>query len=379
MKPNLHIISFDIPFPANYGGVIDVFYKIRALHDAGVGIHLHCFEYRRLPATELEPYCLDVHYYPRTTGIMSNLSVKPYIVTSRINADLIGNLLRDHDPILFEGLHTCGIMTDQRLRGRFLIYRESNIEHHYYFHLMKAEKNIGKKFFFFIEGIRLRAFQKALRHASLMLTVSQEDTFYLQSKFPGKKIAYLPSFHRDNEVHILPGKGSYALYQGKLSVPENSTAAGFLIRNIWKNEFPELVIAGLDPPGWLIKSIQAKPNIRLVPNPSDDTMTRLIRNAHVNIMVTFQSTGLKLKLLNALFNGRFCLVNPTMVVGTSLADLCTLATTPGDFQEKLIGLFNEEFGEDKIQQRQSILNMYHSNKKNCKVLLNILTLAECSD
>ena len=43
----LHIVSFDIPWPPNYGGIIDVFYKIRALHGAGVQIHLHCFEYQR--------------------------------------------------------------------------------------------------------------------------------------------------------------------------------------------------------------------------------------------------------------------------------------------------------------------------------------------
>jgi len=379
LKTNLHIIAFDIPYPANYGGVIDVFYKIRELHGAGIGIHLHCFEYQRVPAPELEQYCLDVHYYPRLTGLLPNLSFKPYIVASRIHADLTKNLLRDNDPILFEGLHTCGMLNDKRFRGRFLIYRESNIEHHYYFHLMKAEKNMGKKIFFFIEGIRLYAFQKALRHASLMLTVSQEDTRYLQSVFPDKKIVYLPSFHHNNAVQILPGRGSYALYQGKLSVPENNKAARYLIQKVWKDHFHELIIAGLNPPQWLVQMVQTKSNIRLVPNPSDEAMTRLVQNAHVNIMVTFQSTGLKLKLLNALYNGRFCLVNPEMVVGTTLEGLCTLARTPEDFQDELATLFDQEFGEEKIRQRQSILNMYHSNQKNCNLLVNILTLSERSD
>ncbi len=27
---HIHLISFDVPFPADYGGVIDVFYKIKA-------------------------------------------------------------------------------------------------------------------------------------------------------------------------------------------------------------------------------------------------------------------------------------------------------------------------------------------------------------
>jgi hypothetical protein len=39
----LHIISFNVPYPPNYGGVMDVFFKIRALHEQGIKIHLHCF------------------------------------------------------------------------------------------------------------------------------------------------------------------------------------------------------------------------------------------------------------------------------------------------------------------------------------------------
>ena len=43
----LHLISFDVPFPANYGGVIDVFYKINSLHKIGIQVILHCFQYGR--------------------------------------------------------------------------------------------------------------------------------------------------------------------------------------------------------------------------------------------------------------------------------------------------------------------------------------------
>ena len=56
-EQRLHIVSFDVPFPPNYGGVVDVFYKIRALHKLGVKIHLHCFEYGRGEQKELDKYC----------------------------------------------------------------------------------------------------------------------------------------------------------------------------------------------------------------------------------------------------------------------------------------------------------------------------------
>ena len=28
----VHIVSFNVPYPADYGGVIDVFYKLKSLH-----------------------------------------------------------------------------------------------------------------------------------------------------------------------------------------------------------------------------------------------------------------------------------------------------------------------------------------------------------
>jgi hypothetical protein len=363
-----------VPFPANYGGVIDVFYKIKALHAAGVKIYLHCFENPRTRAPELEQYCSSVQYYPRKSGLKANLGLKPYIVQSRLSVELLENLLNDRHPILFEGLHTCGIINDPRLKGRLLIYRESNIEHHYYHHLFKAERHPGKKLFFLVESFRLKIFQSALTHASVMLTVSKEDTQYLQAIFPGKRVIYLPSFNGHQEVNILPGKGKYALYQGKLSVAENNRAAEFLINKIWDESFPELVIAGLNPPSRIKKLAETRKNIRIIENPSDQVMFRLIQQAHINILVTFQATGLKLKLLNALYNGRFCLVNPDMAAGTSLGQLCLQATRVDEFKQIIPSLFQQDFSESMISDRKLTLLENYSDHKNCNQLIDILTL-----
>jgi len=371
---HLHIVSFDIPFPANYGGVIDVYYKIRVLFRAGVKVHLHCFEYHRKPAPELETLCHEVLYYPRESGYPSSFHYKPYIVISRKSPSLIQNLLKDNYPILFEGLHSCYFLSDKRLKNRFKIYRESNIEHNYYYHLFKAENLFRPKIFYLSESFKLRIFQKILHHADLMLTVSRDDNEYLASNFPGKKVVYLPSFHRDDEVQILAGKGKFNLYQGQLSVPENSRAAEFLIREVMDESLPDLIIAGLNPPDRLIRLVASRPNIQIIANPDDEEMFRLIREAQVNVMVTFQATGLKLKLLNALFNGRFCLVNPDMVYGTDFSDLCEVANTPPEFKSKILDLYNREFTGNMINGRKVKLMENHSNTENCKILLDFVTL-----
>jgi hypothetical protein len=192
---HLHIVAFNIPYPANYGGVIDVFYKLKALHQLGIKIHLHCFQYDRPEAPELNVYCESVDYYPRETGLASQFSIKPYIVESRKSEVLLERLLSDDYPILFEGLHSCYYFGHKSLHGRTLIYRESNIEHHYYFNLFKSEKNIGKKAFFLIESIKLKLYQEQLKYVAKMLVVSQTDRDYLRQQFPFKIVVYLPSFH----------------------------------------------------------------------------------------------------------------------------------------------------------------------------------------
>ncbi len=86
----LHIVSFDIPFPANYGGVIVIFNQLKALHEAGVNVILHCFQYGdRKPSPELEKYCHEVNYYPRTRSLWHQLSLRPFIMQSRRHSKLL--------------------------------------------------------------------------------------------------------------------------------------------------------------------------------------------------------------------------------------------------------------------------------------------------
>lgn len=371
---HLHIVSFDVPWPPDYGGVIDVFYKIKTLSEAGIRIHLHCFTGERKPDKKLEELCFSVNYYPRKTGLSSQLSLKPYIVSSRISTDLVKNLLKDNHPILFEGMHTCHPLNDKRLAGRLKIYRESNIEHQYYYQLFRAGKGLRDKAYFLVESMRLRRFQDYLKNADLMLVVSEEDRKYLGRVFPRKRVLYMPSFHNEDSISIREGKGSYAMYHGKLSVPENEQAALYLIREVWEASMPELVIAGQNPGPAILSAARTKRNIRIVASPAEDKMLGLIREAHIHIMVTFQATGLKLKLLNALYKGRFCLVNPEMLAGTSLGPLCLVAVNPAEFREKAMSCFGEEFTEDMIMARMKYLETAYSNKKNCKELTEILTL-----
>ena len=103
-EKHLHIITHDVPYPADFGGVVDLFYKIKWLHKTGLKIHLHCFVNKRLEQEELKKYCASVNYYPRKN--ISGISLRiPFIVYSRRDNKLLQNLLKDQHPILMEGIH----------------------------------------------------------------------------------------------------------------------------------------------------------------------------------------------------------------------------------------------------------------------------------
>jgi predicted nucleic acid-binding protein len=205
-----------------------------------------------------------------------------------------------------------------------------------------------------------------------MLVVSEEDTRYLQKHFPGKEVEFLPSFHANNKIESLMGKGEYALYNGNIEVPENTHAVKYLINEVFCNLEIPLKVAGMNPPQEIIDLVSKHKNISLVPNPSDEKMFDLIRNAHVNILVTFQATGLKLKLLNTLYKGRFCLVNDKMLNGTNLESLCAIANTPQELKTKLKELFTQDFKEEQIKIRQEKLNHRFSNNQNADKLIELV-------
>jgi hypothetical protein len=366
MQKHLHIISFDIPYPANYGGAIDVFHKIRWLHKQGIKVILHCFEYgSKSRSDSLEKICEKVYYYKRDMSFINHFSFLPFNVKSRINTALKQNLLKDDYPILFEVLHTCYLLNDFDLKNKKKIFRHSNIEHHYFLELAKGEKSILKKIYLKIEAIKLKRFEKQITHANCILSVSETDLNYFKKTYTNTPSIYLPSFHEYDAMQSEKGYGKYILYHGNLSISENYNAVIWLIESVFsKIDFP-VIIAGLNPPDFLKNKIKKHNNISLKENCSHNEMQQLITNAQIHCLYTKQATGLKLKLLNVLFSGRFILTNKAMLEGTSFNKMCVLAETPQQYIDEINKLMHLQFSQSEIELREkNLFAIQNINKVN---------------
>lgn len=359
-KRILHIVAFDVPFPANYGGVIDIYYKIKAIYEEGIDIKLHVYNYgRKLSKSELSKYCSEINYYSRKIYKNPFMGTLPYIVNSRNSSDLLINLQKDQAPILFEGLHCTYYLAHPSLQNRVKIVRTHNIEHHYYKHLESTESKYFKKYFFRIEAEKLKKHQEILKHANIIAAISPNDTSYFNKKF-GNTI-YIPAFHSNNKMVKPDNKGDFVLYHGNLSVPENYNAAKQLILNVFSKIKTRAIIAGNNPPKELITLCNMHQNVELKYNLSTDEIHQLIENAHINVLYTNQNTGIKLKLLNALYLGRFSIVNSLMVEGSGLEKLCTISNNFQNIIQNINTLTKTDYTENHYTDKKLFLEKNFNN------------------
>ena len=211
-----------------------------------------------------------------------------------------------------------------------------------------------------------------LNHAQVILTVNDQDTNYFKQKYPEAETTYLPSFHASDKVDIKKGVGEYILFHGNLSVSENYEAASWLIEQVFsKLDFP-VIVAGLNPPAFL-KALCDKYHVSLVSNPSDKRMSELIFNAQVHVLNTNQSTGLKLKLLNVLFRGRFIVAKNHIIFGTNLKanDSFFLAEEADEFIRKINACVKLELGDRMIKHREEQIVTF-DNRVNVQKLIEIV-------
>lgn len=366
----IHIVSFDIPDPPTYGGVIDVYYKIKCLHELGVKVNLHCFHYGRSLNNQLMSICNTVTYYKRRSGIGYLLNPLPYIVATRQSEQLAQNLLKDKHPILFEGLHCCFYLNDDRFKNRIKIVRAHNIEHDYYRGLANAETRFWKKRYYLSEARKLEKYEAILKYATKIIAVSDEDCKLFTAKY--KNAELIPSFHPSNKVSIKGGIGNFVLYHGNLQVSENAQAAQFLIEEVFNDSKVKLIIAGNKPSNTLKKIAKKNSVVELKENLSTNEIYALLADAQINILPTFQPTGVKLKLLSALHMGRHCIVNSNMVAGTGLEQLCYVCNDAPAMKEKIALLMDKTIDTVTLERRELVLGKLFSNKLNAEKIVALI-------
>jgi hypothetical protein len=367
---HLHIISFIVPYPVNYGGVFDIYHKIVSLHKAGVKIYLHCFTEHNRRQQELNKFCEKIFYYPRKKGVAGLSFRLPYIVASRMDEELWRNLESDNHPVLIEGIHSAGWLLKRTPSNRTVILRLHNVEHEYYRQLFLNSSSTINRIYYHFESVLLRKFEKKIAGIpDLILAVSEQDVQTYRQRFDVKNIQVLPVFTGFTNDTPPSGTGYFCLYHGNLSVPENEKAVAWLLNEIFFDSDLPFVVAGKNPSPELKQFIARFDNAKLVSDPSVEKMRSLIADAQCNVLPSFNNTGIKLKIINALFHGRHCIVNNAAVRGSGVESVCHIAKNAQQFRETVRKFSVLPLYEEDVITRKKILNDLFDEDKNCATLI----------
>ncbi|MDQ3016702.1 MAG: hypothetical protein M3R25_08295, partial [Bacteroidota bacterium] len=303
---DLHIIAFAVPYPPDYGGAIDVWNRVRALHRAGLKIHLHCFVYGSFrPHAAIQDVAAKVTYYPRLSWQAILAPGQPYIVTSRRNPFLLNNLKQDQLPVLFEGIHTTGFIDE--LKDRKCLLRAHNIEHKYYNDLA-ADSQRFQYLFFQRESLALHRYECNLASRfDTVFTISPSDQMWYENE--KAHAVMIPVFHGLKDLDIKEGRGEYMLYQGDLSIESNQSAVVELLGLLQDNPKYPVIIAGRSGEKAFEEKLTKYPKLRREVDVSEGRMLELVRDAQIIIVHSRHSSGMKVKLFPALYQGRFILAN----------------------------------------------------------------------
>ncbi|WP_282136643.1 hypothetical protein [Seonamhaeicola maritimus] len=366
LDKEIQIVSFNNPFPPNFGGAIDIFYKVKALSEQGVKIYLHIYHYERRDISGLKDYCEEIFLYKKDNSLIKHLSLLPFSVSSRFSSDLIENLKKKNAPIIFESIRTTNILRRESFKQTTAV-RCHNIEHDYSWGLCRSEKNLFKKLAFLVDGYKLKHYERILNKVDCLLSISGFESDYFNKNFKNETF-YLPVFQENERVLSEKGFGKYALYHGDLAVSDNIKSALFLI-DVFKDLEEPLIIASSTEVPKVLNEIKRYDNISFEFVFKEEQLKTLIREAHINALYSFQRSGTKLKVFNALFNGRHCILNTNMVDDPDVLEVSCVVENKVEFQKAVKHLFGKKF--IITNERRELLKKY-SPVVNAKKLIDIM-------
>lgn len=361
----LHIVSFDNPYPPNYGGVIDVYYKIMALHQIGYSIHLHCFV-KEIPEhfDELKALTATVCFYKIEQNPLYFLSRLPFSVISRSDRKLIENIVKEEAPILFDGLKTTCLMNALRLKSYKKYLRLHNIEPNYYKGIASSETNFMKKIAFYLEARKYKRYEYEMNAFNKVFTLSEFENEVVNQRF--SNAVYIPVFHGNVAVKELSDFGNYALYHGDLTTSDNRKTVMFLVGVFKQIPDYQLIIASGSNEEFVKSQIDDASNIQFVALKGFDHLKQLFSEAHLNICWSFQKSGTKLKLINSLFNSRHCIINENIIDDYKVSGLCIQVKNEEELLTAIKKTIQLPFTE--TARRKKILESHLNDIENARLL-----------
>lgn len=373
MDRQLHIVTHQVPYPADTDIAHDTLFAIRAFASAGIKVHLHCYACEREEQTTLNQVCHKINYYPRNRGQKGLGWAVPHMVSSRASSALVNRLNADDYPIVFMGLHSVYPLLQKGYHPtRKVLVRLNRLESTHHRELARITPWGIHKLYYAIESLRCAILEKKIIKSQNVIASSNELVEAIKKRYGKQRVLYIPEFRGMTPVYFEEGKGGFCLFHGNLAERENEYAAHWLLEHVFNTIEIPFVIAGNRPSTTLEQAAHLRMHTCLVADPSEKELMDLIKKAQVNLMPSFIGSSNKLGIMKALALGRHVLTNTKAVHHRNLSAVCEVAADPASFCKAISVLFEQEFTEDKQTSREAFLNSAFHDEESLREMIKML-------
>jgi polysaccharide biosynthesis protein PslH len=373
----------DFPFPPNYGGRLDMWRRIQLLHRMGISVDVVA-SIKEAPNQEQEQevrrWVHNLKLVKREMGATKLLSFQPFSVLTRSNLQNVP-LSESYSAVILETEHVAPILKNPGLRARMRILRLHNDEAHYYKELSASSRELWRKAFYRMEGIKFKFYSsRAMQWCDLLWFLSGFERQEYCVRHPASvPKAFLVPLHVERSTmkrHKL--RGNRVIFAGKLGFANNARGVEWYIDQVHPrladiNGY-ELMVAGntegesLDS---LRRSIARHPNISLYENPSELQLYYEMASVFVNPV--FHGAGVKLKTIDAIRAGLPVVSTSIGIIGTPLLNgkHVIVADDPQAFADSIRRLLSDrDYAENLVSEAQAFVGHEYDQERIIKELFD---------
>lgn len=375
------VVCSDFPYPADHGGRVDTWGRIKVLAELGWKLHLLVCG-KQMPSKEdmdaVYGYVEDITLCDRRSKLTDLLHAIPMQASSRSELRNV-ELAEDYDYVLLEGDYVYPILQNPRIKHDTVILRVHNDEAVYFKALARSTKNVVHKMYYHMESSKFTTLQKKMvEKVDKYLFISSKEFESFRKQNPSAKSLFLPPPVTKATFEASHFQTKHVVFIGSLFMPNNREAIQWYLEHIHPRMLKEpeykFIVAG-NSRKQSLSWLQAYDLTNVIVHDTPKSLDDIYKSGYLFVNPMQNGAGVKLKTIEAIQNGLPVISTSIGYEGTGLVDNehILIADRPEQFYEKIKLLFdNPQEAKMLLESSQSFLRKHYNHKEVLKEFIQSL-------
>lgn len=360
------VVSGFVPYPANFGGALDVWERIKGLTALGHEVDLIATDKNnptKEQIEEIELYAKNFYFTRRKNEIKQLFAKLPLQFLSRKDLASI-KINQSYDLVILESEFCWPITLNTSITYNKIVVRVHNIESHYFKMLGNSSSSLKEKVYYKIEVAKIKQFTPSVfNKVDRLWFISKDD---LQAMNYTSKSVFMPYPINDEFVIPTEKKDTNVVFMGSLFMQNNLYGLQWYLKHVHPILVKDLpnyhfyIIGSLkDQNNTITSSLSNIKQATLIVNTPN--LETYYNKAQVFVNPMFHGSGVKVKSVNALVNGLPLVSTKTGAEGIGLDEsMYYHAETAQDFIREIKNIFNDRSKAlEKTKNAQTYLEGIH--------------------